>query len=230
MKGKDSTLLPPRLMTVAVSGFSSRVGKTTLVCELLRAFPGWEAIKLSRRHLRSDARHLLIQRPDPLPDDALLVCSGREGNYAAGKDTARFWDAGAANVHWVIASHDQVEEGVSQALARVRAPGVIIEGNSFLRFMDVDFAVMVARAECGEIKPTAGLALRQADALFISGNLEGPAARDRVFSWRTNMIIDAALSELPVYGRTEVPSLIARIRERLGESGGHKFRNTERHK
>ena len=35
--------------TVAISGFSSNAGKTTLACELLRAFPGWEAIKTSYR-------------------------------------------------------------------------------------------------------------------------------------------------------------------------------------
>ncbi|HWP52632.1 MAG TPA: hypothetical protein VN476_00790, partial [Pyrinomonadaceae bacterium] len=38
---------------VAVSGLSSNTGKTTLVCELLRRLPGWEAIKLTRGHYRS---------------------------------------------------------------------------------------------------------------------------------------------------------------------------------
>lgn len=30
--------------------------------------------------------------------------------YEFGKDTGRFWDAGAADVHWVIAGEDQVED------------------------------------------------------------------------------------------------------------------------
>src|SRR5882724_13474403 len=38
---------------VAVAGVSSEVGKTTLLCELLREFPGWEAIKMTRGHYRS---------------------------------------------------------------------------------------------------------------------------------------------------------------------------------
>lgn len=38
--------------TVAVGGFSSEVGNTTLLCHLLNAFPGWEAIKLMRGHYR----------------------------------------------------------------------------------------------------------------------------------------------------------------------------------
>jgi uridine kinase len=42
-----------RPAVIAVSGFSSEVGKTTLICDLLRAFPGWEAIKVTRGHYRS---------------------------------------------------------------------------------------------------------------------------------------------------------------------------------
>jgi len=41
---------------VAVSGLSSNTGKTTLVCELLKRLPGWEAIKLTRGHYRSCGR------------------------------------------------------------------------------------------------------------------------------------------------------------------------------
>jgi uridine kinase len=33
---------------VAIAGVSSEAGKTTLLCELLREFPGWEAIKMTR--------------------------------------------------------------------------------------------------------------------------------------------------------------------------------------
>src|SRR5260370_888361 len=42
-----------RPVIVAISGFSSEVGKTTLMCDLLRAFPGLEGIKVSRGHYRS---------------------------------------------------------------------------------------------------------------------------------------------------------------------------------
>jgi molybdopterin-guanine dinucleotide biosynthesis protein len=131
---------------VAVSGFSSEVGKTTLMCELLRALPGWEAVKITRGHYRSCGKdphaccvsHLLGDRP--------LIRSGRKESYAPGKDTGRYWDAGASNVHWVIVTDTQVKEGIGLALERVSAPGVLIEGNSFLEFVEVDFALMVARA------------------------------------------------------------------------------------
>ena len=42
---------------VAISGFSSNVGKTTLMCELLHRLPGWEAIKVTRGHSHSRDAH-----------------------------------------------------------------------------------------------------------------------------------------------------------------------------
>jgi hypothetical protein len=107
----------------------------------------------------------------------------------------------------------QVERGVRQALERVRAPGVLIEGNSFLKFVDVDFAVMVARAGGGKIKPSARRALKVCSALYLSDDAGDAAAERRRF---TEWLRDAAdrdlLAALPLYTREELPSLIARIR------------------
>ncbi len=186
----------PRI--VGVGGFTSKVGKTTLLCELLRAFPGWEAIKVTRGHHCSCA-----------------VRSGRDQNYLVGKDTGRFWDAGAANVHWVIATDSQVEQGTRLALERVRSPGVIIEGNSFLRFMDADFFIMVARAEGGRIKPTACRALEKADALFLSGDLSCAAAWERFTAWREKPGFHLPSVHLPVYSHDDLLLLIRHIRERI---------------
>jgi len=117
---------------VAVSGLSSNTGKTTLMCELLRRLSGWEAIKLTRGHYRScgkDPQGCCVSdliRVEP------LIRSGRDTNYELGKDTGRFWDAGAVNVHWVVAGEDQVEDGIKRASSRVKATGVLVEGNSFL--------------------------------------------------------------------------------------------------
>ena len=137
---------------VAVSGFSSNVGKTTLVCDLLKALPEWEAIKLSRGHYRSCGKDPEACCVSDLLREEAVVRSGRAENYAAGKDTGRFWDAGATNVHWVIVDDHQVEQGMNEALSRVESRGVIVEGNSFLEYIDPDFAIMCARAEGGTIK------------------------------------------------------------------------------
>src|SRR6266446_3321212 len=131
--------------TVAISGFTSEVGKTTLLCELLRAFPGWEAIKMTRGHYRSCGKDPHACCVSHLLEDKPVIRSGRAGTYALGKDTGRYWDAGASNVHWAIVTDDQVENGIKLALGQVHAPGVFIEGNSFLEFLDVDLGVMVTR-------------------------------------------------------------------------------------
>lgn len=157
-----------RPLVIGVGGYTSNVGKTTLVCELLRAFPGWEAIKTTRGHYRSCGKdphaccvsHLLSAQP--------VVRSGRDATYERGKDTGRYWDAGAVNVHWLIATDDQVEAGIREALARVRAEGVFVEGNSFAEFVKVDFFVMVRRAAETKIKKSAKQVLDRADALYDS--------------------------------------------------------------
>src|SRR5947208_7714417 len=153
---------------VAISGFSSNVGKTTLVCELLRQLPGWEAIKLTRGHYRSCGRDPAGCCVSDLLRDEPVIRSGREANYQAGKDTGGFWDAGASNVHWVIVKDGQVERGINEALARVEAAGVIVEGNSFLEYVTADLSIMCARAEGGKIKPSARKALAKSDFLYLS--------------------------------------------------------------
>ncbi|HYX27932.1 MAG TPA: hypothetical protein VE863_05150 [Pyrinomonadaceae bacterium] len=166
----------PRI--VAVSGFSSNVGKTTLVCELLRHLPGWEAIKLTRGHYRSCGRDPAGCCVSDLLREEPVIRSGREANYQVGKDTGRFWDVGAANVHWVIVKDDQVERGINEALARVEAAGVVVEGNSFLEFIKADLAIMCARSEGGKIKPSARRALARTDLLYLS-TLGQPAGEAR---------------------------------------------------
>src|SRR5213595_262197 len=155
-------------IVVAVSGFSSNVGKTTLVCDLLRQLPGWEAIKLTRGHYRSCGRDPAGCCVSYLLRDEAVVRSGRHANYQVAKDTGRFWDAGASNVHWVIVKEDQVEQGISEALARVEAEGVIVEGNSFLEYVTADLAIMCARSEGGKIKPSARKNLAKSDFLYLT--------------------------------------------------------------
>ena len=79
-----------RPRVIAISGFSSNVGKTTLVCNLLGQLPGWEAIKLTRGHYRSCGRDPAGCCVSDLLRDEPVVRSGREANYQLGKDTARF--------------------------------------------------------------------------------------------------------------------------------------------
>ncbi|HEX8774257.1 MAG TPA: hypothetical protein VF735_11660 [Pyrinomonadaceae bacterium] len=193
---------------IAVGGFYSGVGKTTLMCELLRAFPGWEAIKMTRGHYRSCGKDPHACCVTHLLSDEPVIRAGRDETYTPGKDTGRYWDAGATNVQWVIVTDAQVEQGIKRALERTVAPGVFVEGTSFQQYVDVDFAVMVARPEVKQLKPSARRALQKADALYLfDDELDGAAARAQFHSWRES----STASGIPVYTRDDLKRLVAAI-------------------
>jgi len=199
-------------VVVAVSGFSSNVGKTTLVCELLKRLPGWEAIKLSRGHYRSCGKDPIACCVSDLIGAEPVVRTGREANYERGKDTGRFWDVGATNVHWTIVSDEQVEQGIKEAISRVRAPGVIIEGNSFLQFVDADLAIMCARSDGGKVKPSARAVLRKSDVLYISSlNADSRRAHEEFDRWRSTLSVDLRLDQLPALTFEDLPRLVEMI-------------------
>lgn len=206
-----------RPIIVAVSGLSSNTGKTTLVCDLLERLAGWEAIKLTRGHYRSCGKDPQGCCVSDLIRDEPLVRSGRQENYEAGKDTGRFWDAGAPNVHWVIAGEDQVEDGIKQALSRVQAAGVIVEGNSFLDFVDADFAIMCARAGENRMKTSARRTQEKADAVYLStiDDSDGVTARRRFGEWSAGLSMQLNLNGLPVFTRKDIPRLVEMIQESL---------------
>ena len=201
---------------VAVSGLSSNTGKTTLMCDLLQRLPGWEAIKLTRGHYRSCGKDPHGCCVSDLIRDEPLIRSGREENYEIGKDTGRFWDAGAAAVHWVIANDEQVEDGIVQALARVKSAGVMVEGNSFLDYVAADFAITCARAGENKLKTSARRTLAKADALYLStiDDCDAGTARNRFEEWRAGLAIDMNLDGVRLFTKEDIPQLIECIQER----------------
>src|SRR5687767_7800365 len=195
---------------VAVGGFTSNSGKTTLMCELLRALPGWEAIKMTRGHYRSCGRdphaccvsHLLGAEP--------VIRSGRAETFAPGKDTGRYWEAGASNVHWAIVTDSQVGPAIRQTLGLVKSPGVLVEGNSFLKYVESDFTVMVARPDGAKIKPSARRALAKTSALYLSSEVAGAGADgvEGFAEWRERAGLGEALESIPVYTPASLGALI----------------------
>lgn len=185
-----------RPFIVGVGGYSSNVGKTTLMCELLRAFPGWEAIKTTRGHYRSCGKDPKACCVSHLLSDVPLIRSGREATFEAGKDTGKYWEAGASNVHWLIATDSQIGPGIREVLKRVKSEGVIIEGNSFSKHIRPDFFVMVRRKDADVIKRTAQDAMSIVSAIFESGSSRGSSAEESTFNYESlPLLIDKLRSE-----------------------------------
>jgi molybdopterin-guanine dinucleotide biosynthesis protein len=205
---------------LAIAGTSSNVGKTTLIYRLLQELSRaeqWEAIKLTRGHYRSCGKdphaccvsHLLSEEP--------VIRSGREATYASGKDTGIFWDAGASNVHWAIVTNDQVSRGIGQALDLVGSGKVLVEGTSFLKYIKADLAILVARADQLQLKPTARQALLNGliDAIYLSGKGDSEILREQ-FSRSINAesksaAIAGSFANLPIYTEEDFPRLVELI-------------------
>lgn len=202
----------PRI--VAVGGFTSNVGKTTLMCELLHAFPGWEAIKTTRGHYRSCGKDPKACCVSHLLSDEPVLRSGREQTYAHGKDTGRYWDAGAANVHWLIAAEDQIEPGIKLALQQVRSEGVFIEGNSFTEFVEADALIMTLRESDNKIKRSAKRALLKASALYVWRDADSSSAINEVFRDSSEHVdLMNRVANLPRYTKESLAVLVSSLRE-----------------
>ena len=179
------------------------------MCDLLRGLPGWEAIKTSRGHYRSCGKDPHACCVSDLIGEAPVIRSGKTLTYESGKDTGRYWEAGAANVHWLIATDEQVATGVREVLKRVKAPGVLIEGNSFSKYVRPHLMVMVAGAPDSVVKKTAREALLAADFVYSQFPIiESLKAIERIYQ-------DAA--DLPVIGRVDIPILLDHIRDLLSQ-------------
>lgn len=204
---------PPRQpIIIGVGGLTSNVGKTTLLCDLLKAFPGWEAIKTTRGHYRSCGKDPHTCCVSDLLESVPVIRSGRELTYVPGKDTGRYWDAGAVNVHWVIATDDQVEAGIHDALGRVKARGVIIEGNSFAQHVRPDCFVMVARPDDVRIKATARKALGRVSAFYFSGEIEV----DAIKQFESAIRLDDSPNEdksRPIFTPRSLHDLVTQLRD-----------------
>lgn len=154
---------------VTVSGTCSEVGKTGLVCDLLARLPGWAAVKVTRGHYRSCGRDPETCCVSGLLGDEPRVFADRADTAVDGKDTGRYWEAGAADVRWVVVQRGQEADGIRRALAELAGrPGVLVEGNRVVESLSPDLALMVARPGQKEVKSSARRIVDRMDALYVS--------------------------------------------------------------
>jgi hypothetical protein len=199
-----------RATLVSISGFSSEVGKTTTLCELLRFLPGWEAIKVTRGHYRSCGKDPQACCVSPLLAEKPLVLSSRQETCVEGKDTGRYWQAGAGQVHWVIGTDEQIDEGIRIALGRVEREGVFVEGGSFLKHVAADYSIMVASPAIKDIKSSAVGVMPKMNALIINRAEPDP----HVVAEINNRLVKrgAKLGEAAVFFERELARVAEEIR------------------
>lgn len=165
----------PRLLVVG--GQSRNVGKTTLVVDLIRAFPEaeWVAVKISR-HNHDD---------NPAPGKARRgradgggFSLDEETDPEGRSDTSRFLAAGARRALLLRARQGQLGrdwplllDGLSDGEAG-GAPNVIVESNSLLGVANPDLYLMVLDQNAGNFKDSARKFLNRADAFVVRRRIE----------------------------------------------------------
>jgi hypothetical protein len=158
------------MAVIVVGGSGHGVGKTALVCGLIRALAEmeWTAIKITSHDYGQGAQ------------------IWEESAAGEGTDTSRYLAAGARRALLVTAADDELEDAVRQTLTRCAGPsgaglpsGIIFESNRVLKFVDPDLCLGVEGAPGMERKASYGRVEARADALVRraerDGTIEGPS-------------------------------------------------------
>lgn len=151
---------PDLRAVISVTGSSSNAGKTWIVekviSRLKAAGVSAAALKVTRTHVGAAC---------PRANDSCGTCDSLDRPFelitdrarldVRGKDTGRYYAAGADQVVWLLVRPDAVADGARAALSAIR-PGFVLvaEGNSFRDYVDADLT-WLAVTDAFEIKKSA---------------------------------------------------------------------------
>lgn len=152
--------------TIVVGGQAKDIGKTTLVCNIVAAFPerSWTAAKISDHRHRVSGCKLVGE------GDGWSILEQVERKVSS--DTARYLLAGARRALLVQAEGSALRDA-SNTLLQFCSGNLIIESNRALEFLSPDLFLLVVDDE-REFKPSAQAQLRRAHALVSRGR-RGPS-------------------------------------------------------
>ena len=207
--------IPSSANVLVVGGHSRSVGKTSLVVDLIRAFPeaAWTAVKITQYgHGVCSANG----RGCGCAPGEHRVALDEEQDRSDRTDTSRFLVAGAVRALWLRAKQGRLAEALPLLGAELATAGnVILESNTILRFLRPVLYLVVLDPRQADFKPSARQALDRADALVSRSPISGygwPDVSPRLFEGK------------PVFtqnlGEAFPDSLRAFVRQRFfGETG-----------
>lgn len=170
---------------IVVGGHTRGIGKTQLVCDIIRAFPraAWLAGKITQYGHGVCARN--GENCDCAPDEHVSAIEW-EGCADSGTDSARFLEAGAQRSFWLRTKQGYLAEGLPllRSVLHEAAGGalddssaLIVESNSLLQFLKPSLYFAVIDPARDDFKDSARAALDRADAFVLRG-LMNPASRE----------------------------------------------------
>lgn len=204
---------------VVVGGHTRNIGKTSVVCSLISAFPErrWTAVKITQfGHgvCSADGKPCDCETADH------TVAISEERRADTGTDSSRYLVAGAARSLWVRTRQGQLAEAMPRIRAEIaRGGNFIFESNSLLRFLEPDIYLAVLDPAVQDFKSSALRYLDRADAvLFSHAVVEG--AGWQAVSPRLIAALPAFLVEPPQYWCQEIENFVRmRLEARAHRSG-----------
>jgi hypothetical protein len=163
---------------IVVGGHTRSIGKTQLVCDVIRAFPqeNWIAGKITQYGHGVCAKN--GENCGCAPDEHSYAISW-EKNADTGTDSSRFLAAGAQRSFWLRTKQGFLAEGLPllrEALAELHpstaseSPTLILESNSVLQFVQPSLYFAVIDPSRDDFKDSARIVLDRADALVLRGD------------------------------------------------------------
>ena len=150
-------------MIIAIGAHSRKIGKTSIVCSLLRATPetAWTAVKVSSNR-RGGSVGLAVYEED----DARLD-----------RDTSRFLAAGAARAVWMRARDEEMAEAAAE-LRRIESESdaVLVESNRIVEHLDPELCALALDFRVSDFKDSARRLFSRANAYVLAGDGPRPAA------------------------------------------------------
>lgn len=173
---------------IVVGGHTRSIGKTQLVCDVIRAFPRteWIAGKITQYGHGVCAQN--GENCDCAPTEHVCALDW-ETHGDTGTDSARFLAAGAKRSFWLRTKQGYLAEGLPllrEAMenvayeAEIPAAGqkntaLIIESNSIMQFVKPSLYFAVIDPLKDDFKESAQMALDRAHALVMRGEVGGDA-------------------------------------------------------
>jgi hypothetical protein len=163
---------------IVVGGHTRSIGKTQLVCDVIRAFPeeNWIAGKITQYGHGVCAKN--GENCGCAPDEHSYAISW-EKKADTGTDSSRFLAAGAQRSFWLRTKQGFLAEGLPllrEALAQLppthasEPPTLILESNSVLQFVQPSLYFAVIDPTRDDFKDSARTVLDRADALVLRGS------------------------------------------------------------
>jgi hypothetical protein len=163
---------------LVIGGHSRSVGKTSLVVDLIRAFPqaAWTAVKITQYGHGVCSVH--GEPCDCTPRDHAAALD-EEHDRSDRTDTSRFLVAGASRSLWLRTPQGELAGGMPVLREALRgAENVILESNAILQLLRPQLYLVVLDASQPDFKATARRYLDRADAYILRSTLTQSAWPD----------------------------------------------------